>query len=87
MMSRTPVSLPPDVDRRAKARAAARGISFAEYVRTLIEHDLGEERPRADVSRIFDLGRSDRPDIARLKDTYLGEAIAAAYERERDRGS
>ena len=47
----------PEMQRRAHAKAADLGISFAEYVRRLVASDLGEQKPKVDVSEIFDLGR------------------------------
>jgi hypothetical protein len=59
----------PDLQRRAQAKAAELGLSFAEYVRRVIAHDLGEPKHRADISLLFDLGASPEPtDIARDKD-------------------
>jgi hypothetical protein len=78
MMSRTQISLKPDAHRRARARAAARGISLAEYMRRLVDRDLSDEvRPSVDVSVLFDLGNSGGSDIANHKDEYIGDAIAA----------
>lgn len=75
MMVRTQIALDSEDHRRAKRRAAEQGISLAEYVRRAVRHDLGaEERPRAHISEIFDLGSSGGSDIAKHKDKYLGEA-------------
>ena len=64
------------MQRRAQAKAAELGISFAEYVRRLVAHDVGEQKPKVDVSAIFDLGESDEPtDIAQDKDKMIGEAL------------
>jgi hypothetical protein len=76
MNVRTQVTLDPEMQRRAQARAAELKISFAEYVRRLLVHDLGEANRRADISAIFDLGHSgSETDIARNKDEMLAEAI------------
>ena len=73
----------PEMQRRAHAKAAELGISFAEYVRRVIAQDLGEAKPRADISMIFDLGASEEPtDIARDKDKLLGEAVWKEYLRK-----
>jgi hypothetical protein len=65
----------PEMQRRAHAKAADLGISFAEYVRRLVANDLGEPRPSVDVSVIFDLGASAEPtNVARDKHRMIGEA-------------
>jgi hypothetical protein len=73
----------PEMQRRAHAKAAELGISFAEYVRRLVASDLGEPKPKPDISMIFDLGASDEPtDVARDKDKLVGEAVWANYLRK-----
>jgi len=73
----------PETQRRAHAKAAELGISFAEYIRRLVAQDLGEARPKADVSIIFDLGESDEPtDVARDKDKLIGDAVWEEYLEE-----
>jgi hypothetical protein len=70
----------PQIQRRAQAKAAELGISFAEYVRRLVERDLGEPKPKADVSVIFDLVTEGEPtDIARDKDKLIGDAVWEEY--------
>jgi hypothetical protein len=51
----------PELQRRAHAKAAELGITFAEYVRRLIAHDLGEPRRYTRISLLFDLGASREP--------------------------
>jgi hypothetical protein len=82
MMSRTQVTLDPELQRRAKQRAAKLGVSFAEYVRRVVERDLGE-RPlrRASVSAVFGLGASAGADVAREKDEMVGAAFASRPRR------
>lgn len=75
MPSRTQVTLDADTDRRAKARAAVLGVSFAEYVRRLINADLGDAEPRRPLSSLFGAGASGGSHVARHKDQYLGEAV------------
>jgi len=76
----------PQLQRRAHAKAAALGISFAEYVRRLVKRDLGESRRKVAVSILFDLGASAEPtDIARDKDKMLGEAAWGQYRRKTKR--
>lgn len=75
MMSRTQISLEPEVHRRARARASALGISLAEYVRRLVAADLRGVRRASSVEAVFDLGDSGGSDIAREKDAYVGGAF------------
>jgi hypothetical protein len=83
MTARTQVTMDPEMRRRAQAKAADLGISFAEYVRRLVANDLGEPKPKADISIIFDLGASGEPtDIARDKDKMIGEAVWEEYLRD-----
>jgi hypothetical protein len=80
MNARTQVTLDRETQRRATAKAAELGISFAEYVRRLVADDLGDRRRNADISAVFDLGASGEPtDIARDKDALLGEAVWQDY--------
>ena len=81
MMARTTIALEPETQKRARARAAQLGISFSEYLRRLVDRDLGERRPRLGPEAVFDLGRSEGGDIARNKDALVGEAAAAASGR------
>jgi len=74
MMVRTQIALDADAHRRAKRRAADRGISLAEYVRQAVDRDLGEQ-PRGNITEIFGLFDSGRSDIANHKDEYIGEAV------------
>ena len=76
MMVRTQITLRPDTHRRAKRRAAERGISLAEYLRQVVDSDLGEQ-PKGDISAIiglFDTAASGGSDVARFKEQYLDEA-------------
>ena len=77
MMGRVQVSMPLEEQRRARARAAELGISFAEYVRRLVERDLGEVRVTGDPQNLFDLGDSGGSDVAAEGDRYVGEAVEA----------
>ena len=77
MMARTQITLDPEVQRRARERAAHLGISFAEYIRRLVIRDLGESRPPADPSAVFNLGNSGGSDVARDKAAMIGEALEA----------
>jgi len=84
MMSRTQISLDPELQRRARRRAARLGVSFAEYVRRVVERDLGPaRRGRGGVAAVFDLGSSGGSDVARDKDAVVGAAFAAGGKRRR----
>ncbi len=86
MNARTQVTLNPDLQRRARRKAAQLGISIAEYVRRVVANDLGEAPKQADVSALFDLGASDTPtDIARDKDRLVGGAVWAEHKRKTKR--
>lgn len=85
MMSRTQICLDPELQQRARRRAAALGVSFAEYVRQVVAKDLGGSHPRRDPGAVFDLGSSEGADIARDKDRMVGEAVAASRARRRRR--
>ena len=75
MMARVQVSFPPEEQRRARARAADLGVSFAEYVRQLVARDLGEERHTGNPRELFDLGSTGQSEVANEKHGYVGEAI------------
>jgi hypothetical protein len=84
MVVRTQIALKSDTHRRAKRRAAERGISLAEYFRQVVDRDLGEQ-PKGDISAIiglFDTGDSGGSDIANRKDEYIGEAFWQEHLRE-----
>jgi hypothetical protein len=86
MTARTQITLDREIQRRAQAKAAALGISFAEYVRRLVADDLGGGRAKPDISIMFDLGASGEPtDIARDKDKMIGEAVWENYLRKTGR--
>jgi len=83
MNTRTQITLDPELQRRAHAKAAELGISFAEYVRRLVAHDLGERKPKADISVLFDLGTSHEvTDVAHDTDRLTGEAFWTEHLRK-----
>jgi hypothetical protein len=86
MTSRMQISMTRELQRRARDRAVQLGVSFVEYVRRLIERDLGEPPRRVEPSQVFDLGRSGGADIAREKDAMVGRAVAAGAARRGGRG-
>ncbi len=81
MVVRTQVTLDADMHRRAKRRAADSGISFAEYIRQVVDHDLGEP-PKSDISALFDLFDSGVSDVSANVDKYLGDSLWQEYLRE-----
>jgi hypothetical protein len=81
MTTRTQITIDPELQRRARQRAAQYGISFAEYVRRLIARDLGETPAPVDPTLVFNLGDSGGSDIARDKDRLVAEAADADYDR------
>jgi hypothetical protein len=86
MNARSQITLEPDQQRRAQAKAAELGISFAEYIRRLVAQDLGGPRPKVDISCVFDLVDQGPPtDIARDKDKMIGEAVWQEYLRKTGR--
>jgi hypothetical protein len=85
MMARTQIALQPEIQRRARQRASDLGVSMAEYVRRLLERDLGNATAMVDPALVFDLGRSRGSDIARHKDTMIAEAFASKGPGKRRR--
>ena len=86
MNARMQITMDPDMQRRAQAKAAELGISFAEYIRRLVAGDLGERTPKADISAVFDLvDEGPQTDIARNKDKMIGEAVWQNYLRKTGR--
>ena len=86
MNARTQIALDPDTQRRAQAKAAELGISFAEYVRRLLAQDLGHPKRKESLMMIFDLGASNQPtDVARNKHTMIDEAVWEDHVRKTKR--
>ena len=74
---RTQIALEPEQHALVKRKAADLGISMAEYIRRLVERDLRQAGPRADISDIFGLGDSGGSDIAVDRKRATAESIAA----------
>jgi hypothetical protein len=86
MNVRTQITLGPELQRRAQAKAAELGISFAEYMRRLVAQDLGAPKPKVDISIVFDLIDEGPPtDISRDKDKMIGDALWEEYLRDTGR--
>jgi hypothetical protein len=81
MMARTQICLDSELQRGAREKANALGISLAEYVRRLIDRDIGTRRLTVSPSNVFDLGSSGGSNVARNKKAMLGEAVAARDKR------
>ena len=83
MTARTQITLDAEVQKRAQAKAAALGISFAEYVRRLVTRDLSETIRGGDISAVFDLvDEGPKTNIARDKDKMIGEAVWQEHRRK-----
>lgn len=85
MMARTQITLEPEMQRRARQRAADLGCSLAEYLRRLVARDLGGSQAKADPSVIFNLFNSGGSNIARDKDEMIGQAMDALNPRKQRR--
>jgi hypothetical protein len=80
MNARTQISLDAETQRRAHAKAAELGISFAEYIRRLLADDLGRPRRKVSISAVFNLvDEGPATNIARDKDKMLAEAVWQQY--------
>ena len=84
MMVRTQISLNAELHTRVRVRAAALGVSLAEYIRRLVDQDLTESPRRADRSAVFDLGTSAGTDIGTDKARMVAEATGAEKYRYSD---
>src|ERR1700722_17256110 len=87
MNARIQITMAPELQRRARAKAAELGISFGEYIRRLVADDLNEPKnPKPDISTLFDLVDEGPPtDIARNNDKMIGEAVWQEYLRDTGR--
>jgi uncharacterized protein with beta-barrel porin domain len=88
MNARTQITMDPELQRRAHAKAAELGISFAEYVRRVVANDLGEPQPKHDVTKLFSYVKGGpATNIARDKDKMIGEAVWEDHLRSIGRAS
>jgi hypothetical protein len=85
MMSRTQITLEPEMQRRARQRASDLGVSLAEYVRGLVARDVGEGPLKRNPDSIFDLGNSGGSDISTNKDAMLAQAFISTRKAVRRR--
>ena len=86
MNARTQITLDPETQRRARAKAAELRLSFAEYIRRLLARDLGETKRKVAISAVFDLvDEGLQTNVARDKDRMLGEAVWEEHVRKTGR--
>ena len=83
MVARTQITLEPELHRRARMKALDLGVSFAEYFRRLVSHDLGRTSIPASPATVFDLGASGNSDIAANKHDMLAQAFSASRDKRR----
>jgi hypothetical protein len=83
MNARTQITIDPELQDLAHAKASELGISFAEYVRRLLAQDLASARRKVHVSAVFDLVDEGPPtNIARDKDKMVAEAVWQEHLRK-----
>ena len=63
-----------------RQKAASLGITMAEYIRRLVDQDLGRGGTGADVSAIIGIGRSGGSDIAAEGQAAAAEAVASFHD-------
>jgi len=84
MATRMQVTLDREQHHRAGLKAAALGMSFAEYIRRLVAADLADQQQDdGDISEIFGIGDSGGGDVARDGDDHLAQALSEAHANER----
>lgn len=71
---RTVISLPDHAHARAKQRAADLGISFAEFVRRLLDRELNTPAPQASIDSICGMVTGSPFDMARDGKRIIAEA-------------
>ena len=77
---RIQITLEPEQHAKVKQKAAAFGISMAEYFRRLVDRDLGSSDALGDLTAIIGIGRSGDGDIA-ADGKNAAAAIAEVLER------
>jgi hypothetical protein len=85
MMARMQITLQPEFQRRARRRADDLGVSLAEYIRRLVERDLGSAKAQAAPGAVFDLGNSGGSDVAKDKHAMIAQALLSARTSRRRR--
>ena len=90
---RTQIDLDAEQHAFVKLKAAELGISIAEYLRRLVEQDLGQRGPRSDISdisdisHISDIGDSGGSDISVDRKAATAEAMASRAASRRAVGA
>ena len=77
---RTQISLSAEQHAMVKQKAAALGVTMAEYIRQLVDRDHERGAVGADVSAIIGIGRSGGSDIAADRVAATADAVEALYE-------
>lgn len=77
---RTQISLSAEQHAMVKQKAAALGVTMAEYIRQLVDRDQERGAVTADVSAIIGIGRSGGSDIATDRVAATADAVAALHE-------
>ena len=85
MRTRTIISLEKRQLTALKARARAKGLSLAEFVRSLVTEYLESDRPPTPVppssfARLVALGSSGRGDISDRHDALLADALRKQHD-------
>lgn len=73
---RTQIALEAEQHALVRQKAASLGITMAEYIRRLVDRDLGRGGTDADVAAIIGIGRSGGSDIAAEGQAAVAEAVA-----------
>ena len=84
---RTVITLPDHVHAKAKQRAAALGISFAEFVRRLLDRELAAPAPQGAIDSIRGMVAGPRFDMSRDGKRIIAEARHAGLVDGSQRGA
>lgn len=78
---RTQIALEAEQHAQVKQKAASLGITMAEYIRRLVDRDLGSAGPQADVKGIIGIGSSGGSDIANDRSDVVAAAVAERFSK------
>jgi hypothetical protein len=76
MLIRTQLSMDREMLRKARTRSSQLGISLAEYVRRLVDEDLGERPATIDPAVVFNLGDSGGSALGKNEDRMIAESFS-----------